>query len=200
MYREWTNDGILSTIFKVKLLQTCQFVHLDEPSVRADRKSSATAPPSVQKWNGDVNVRNMRQTPRNGPLVSPRIFEDDFVVVSHRPPPPHGRSVPGYVFVETRRHVSGLPSLSEPEALAIAHAVWCVSRALDSELTPEFVFSAIAGLSVPHFHQHVFVRPFGAPSSVSWNDVDSWDDAPRVDEVELTLLCRRIALGFEDEQ
>lgn len=70
-----------------------------------------------------------------GPLVSPRIFEDDFVVVSHRPPPPHGRSVPGYVFVETRRHVSGLPSLSEPEALAIAHAVWCVSRALDSELT-----------------------------------------------------------------
>lgn len=135
-----------------------------------------------------------------GPLVSPRIFEDDFVVVSHRPPPPHGRSVPGYVFIETRRHVSGLPSLSEPEALAIAHAVWCVSRALDSELTPEFVFSAIAGLSVPHFHQHVFVRPFGAPSSVSWNDVDSWDDAPRVDEVELTLLCRRIALGFEDEQ
>jgi diadenosine tetraphosphate (Ap4A) HIT family hydrolase len=104
------------------------------------------------------------------------------------------------VFIETRRHVSGLPSLSEPEALAIAHAVWCVSRALDSELTPEFVFSAIAGRSVPHFHQHVFVRPFGAPSSVSWNDVDSWDDAPRVDEVELTLLCRRIALGFEDEQ
>ncbi|WP_353852499.1 HIT domain-containing protein [Rhodococcus sp. (in: high G+C Gram-positive bacteria)] len=128
------------------------------------------------------------------------MFEDDFVVVSHRPPPPHGRSVPGYVFVETRRHVSGLPSLSEPEALAVARAVWRVSRVLDSELTPEFVFSAIAGRSVPHFHQHVFVRPFGAPSSVSWNDVDSWDDAPRVDEVELTLLCRRIALGFEAEQ
>nr|WP_279163065.1 hypothetical protein [Rhodococcus erythropolis] len=104
------------------------------------------------------------------------------------------------MFVETRRHVSGLPSLSEPEARAIARAVWRVSRVLDSELTPEFVFSAIAGRSVPHFHQHVFVRPFGAPSSVSWNDVDSWDEAPRLDEAELALLCRRISLGFEPGQ
>ncbi|PBI97340.1 hypothetical protein BKP42_33190 [Rhodococcus erythropolis] len=95
--------------------------------------------------------------------------------------------------------MSGLPSLSEPEALAIARAVRRVSRALDSELTPEFVFSAIAGLSVPHFHQHVFVRPFGAPSSLSWNDVDSWDDAPRVGEAELALLCGRISASFEPE-
>ena len=132
----------------------------------------------------------------SGPLVSPLIFEDDLVVVSHRPVS-QGTAVPGYVFVETRRHVRGLSSMTEREALAVSRAVWCMSRALEAELVPEYVFSAIAGRSVSHFHQHVFVRPFGTPDSVAWNDVDSWDAAPRVDEHALDLLCHRLSGHFD---
>ena len=129
-------------------------------------------------------------------MVSPLIFEDDLVAVSHRPLS-QGTAVPGYVFVETKRHVRGLSSMTEREALAVSRAVWCISGVLEAELVPEYVFSAIAGRSVSHFHQHVFVRPFGTPDSVVWNDVDSWDGAPRVDEHALGLLCCRLRTRFE---
>lgn len=132
----------------------------------------------------------------SGPLVSPLIFEDDLVVVSHRPLS-QGTAVPGYLFVETRRHVRSLSLMTEREALAVSRAVWCISRVLEAELFPESVFSAIVGRSVSHFHQHVFVRPFGTPDSVAWNDVDSWDSAPRVDEDELNRLCHRLRTRFE---
>ncbi|TQC44317.1 HIT domain-containing protein [Rhodococcus sp. WS4] len=132
-----------------------------------------------------------------GPLVGPRIFQNDLLVVTHRPALSKGApTVPGYLFVETRRHVANLQSLHESEVRAVAHAAWCAARALESELSPQFVFSALAGRSVSHFHQHIFVRPVGTPDATEWNDVDSWADAPRVDAAELEQLCTKLATYF----
>ncbi|MER6668904.1 HIT domain-containing protein [Amycolatopsis japonica] len=111
-----------------------------------------------------------------GPLVGPVVWADDVVVVSHRP-----GEFPGYLFVETRRHVAALDGLTADEVAAVSQAAWCAARGLRAELAPEHVFSAIAGRSVAHFHQHVFVRYRGTPSEIEWMDGPSWTGAPVVD-------------------
>src|SRR5690242_2465901 len=98
-----------------------------------------------------------------GPLVGPAVWADDLVVVTHRP-----GTFPGYLFVETRRHVASLDALTETEALAVARTVWVAARALRIELEAESVHSAVAGRSVAHFHQHVFVRHRGTPAELGW--------------------------------
>ncbi|RSN22815.1 histidine triad (HIT) protein [Streptomyces sp. WAC 05977] len=123
-----------------------------------------------------------------GPLVGPVVWADDTVVVSHRP-----GDFPGYLFVETRRHVAALDELTPEEVTAVSQAAWRAARGLRAELTPEHVFSAIAGRSVAHFHQHVFVRYRGTPSELGWMDGPSWTGAPAVD---IHALCGRLAGHF----
>ncbi|WP_434451702.1 HIT domain-containing protein [Lentzea sp. E54] len=119
----------------------------------------------------------------SGPLVGPVVFADDLVVVSHRP-----GGVVGYLFVETRRHVAALDLLTVEEAEAVARAVRAVAVGLRAELDPEFVFSAVAGRSVAHFHQHVFARHRGTPPELAWTEV-RWPGAPTGDAAE---LCARL--------
>ncbi|WP_143104859.1 HIT family protein [Amycolatopsis regifaucium] len=123
-----------------------------------------------------------------GPLVGPIVWADDTVIVSHRP-----GGFPGYLFVETRRHVAAFDELTPDEVSAVSRAAWCAARGLRAELTPEHVFSAIAGRSVAHFHQHVFARPRGTPAEVDWLDGPSWTGAPVVD---IDALCGRLAAYF----
>ncbi len=125
----------------------------------------------------------------DGPLVGPVVWADELVVVSHR-----AGSFPGYLFVETRRHVAHLDGLTEAEATGVARAAWVAARALRAELDPESVHSAIAGrgLARAHFHQHVFVRHRGTPAGLGWMDVD-WAGAPRGD---VAALCGRLSPYF----
>ncbi|MFE9323824.1 HIT family protein [Nocardia sp. NPDC052278] len=133
-----------------------------------------------------------------GALVGPVIYADDLVLVTHRPLT-EGTPVPGYLFVETRRHAPTLSTLTDAEARAVGWAARRAAHALHVELAPEFVFSAITGLSVAHFHQHVFARPHGTPASVPWTSADAWPDAPRIDACALGELCDRLAIHFVTE-
>ncbi|QKV81210.1 HIT domain-containing protein [Amycolatopsis sp. Hca4] len=120
-------------------------------------------------------------------MAGPVVWVDDLVIVSHRP-----GDFPGYLFVETRRHVAHLDGLTETEALGVARAAWVAARALRAELDPESVHSAVAGRSVAHFHQHLFVRHRGTPAEVGWMEV-GWPGAPRGD---VTALCGRLSAYF----
>ncbi|MEV6242581.1 HIT domain-containing protein [Lentzea sp. NPDC051838] len=111
-----------------------------------------------------------------GPLVGPVVFEDDLVVVSHRP-----GDVLGYLFVETRRHVPYLDELTVEEAEAVGRAARSAAAGLRAELDLEFVFSAIVGRAVAHFHQHVFARHQGTPEALPWDE--EWSGAPTGDVV-----------------
>jgi len=99
-----------------------------------------------------------------GPLAGPKVFEDEHVVVSHRPVGEDATAFLGYLFVESRRHVPSLDGLTDTEASAIGLAVRRVARGLRVELDAEFVYSAIVGRGVAHFHQHVFVHHPGTPA------------------------------------
>lgn len=131
-----------------------------------------------------------------GSLVGPVVYADESVVVTHRVLGAGAGVVPGYLFVEPRRHVGNLAHLEWEEAQALARAVWCGARALDAELAPRHVFSMIAGRSVAHVHQHLFVRPWSMPEEFAWHDVDSWTGGERLDAEGLALLCAKLSRWF----
>ncbi len=127
-----------------------------------------------------------------GPLVGPQVWQDDHVVVSHRPVGGDGTVFLGYLFVETRRHAAYLDELTDAEAGAVGRAVRRAARGLRAELGAEFVFSAIVGRGVAHFHQHLFVRHPGTPTSYGWTTSDEWPEAPRGRQADLVDLCARL--------
>jgi diadenosine tetraphosphate (Ap4A) HIT family hydrolase len=118
-----------------------------------------------------------------GPLVGPVVYQDDVLVVTHR-----AAGSLGYLFVETRRHVGSLALLTDAEAAAVGWVGARLARGLCSELEAEHVHTMVAGLGVPHFHQHVFVRHRGTPSSLGW--CEPWPEAPQGDPAG---LARRLA-------
>jgi ATP adenylyltransferase len=132
-----------------------------------------------------------------GPLVGHRVWADEHVIVSHRPVGNDGTTVLGYLFVESRRHAPSLDALTEVEAVAIARAAWRAARGLRAELGPEFVFSAIVGRSVAHFHQHLFARYQNTPEQYSWMDSAAWPGSKRGGLDEVADLSARLALHLD---
>jgi diadenosine tetraphosphate (Ap4A) HIT family hydrolase len=127
-----------------------------------------------------------------GPLVGPEVWADEHLLVSHRPAGEDGRTVLGYLFVETRRHAPYLADLTDVEAAAVGWAARRAAFGLRSELGAEFVFSAVVGTGVPHFHQHVFARHAGTPAEYGWMASHQWPDAPRGTTEAVVDLCRRL--------
>jgi diadenosine tetraphosphate (Ap4A) HIT family hydrolase len=134
-----------------------------------------------------------------GPLVGSSVWADDQVLVFHRPVGDDGTTVLGYLFVETRRHVAWLDDLTDREAETVAHVVTRAARGLRVELGADFVFSAIVGMGVPHFHQHLFVRHPGTPSDDEWTAGHEWPSAPRGGSAEIAELCARLRPYLESQ-
>lgn len=102
------------------------------------------------------------------------VWDDDpLVVVAHLSP-----GVFGHLLVVTRRHAPYVADLTDDEAAAVGRAVVVSARALLDELDPEYVFSAVIGTGVAHFHQHLTVRHRGTPPDLPWHEVDQWEGAP----------------------
>lgn len=120
------------------------------------------------------------------------MWANDSLVVSHQGVGDDGTAPLGYLYVDTRRHVATFDELTLAEVREVAQAVWAAGRALRVELAPENVFSAIIGRGVPHFHQHVFVRPLGVPDDVGWFESLSWPGVARGDTAQIAALCARL--------
>jgi ATP adenylyltransferase len=126
-----------------------------------------------------------------GPLGGARVWEDELVAVWHAAP-----GFLGHLFVETTRHAPYIGDLSDDEASAVGRAATRGARALKAETGADFVFSAVIGTGVPHFHQHLIVRHPGTPPELPWHEVDEWADAPQVDAAGLEALCARLRASF----
>jgi len=133
-----------------------------------------------------------------GPLVGPLVWQDEHLAIYHRPLGDDGTAFLGYLFVETRRHVPYLDELTDAEAEAIGRAVPRAARGLRAELGAEYVFSAIVGTGVAHFHQHVFVRHPGTPAEYGWMTADDWPEAPRGQLADIVDLCDRLRPYLEN--
>lgn len=127
-----------------------------------------------------------------GPLVGPKVWDDELMLVFHRPVDETGTTMLGYLFVETRRHVPYLADLTDAEAEAVGRTVRRAAVGLRAELQPDFVFSAVIGTGVAHFHQHVFVRHAGTPAEYDWHSGADWPDAVRGTTATVEELCSRL--------
>jgi ATP adenylyltransferase len=119
-----------------------------------------------------------------GPLVGPVIWEDDLVFAAHRATGPLG-----YVFVESQRHAPYLDDLSDAEAEAVGRVTARLAGGLRAELDIDFVHTAVLGMGLAHFHQHVFVRHANTPERYAW--WQEWPDAPHGDNEALAKRLRR---------
>ncbi|HEX8487838.1 MAG TPA: HIT domain-containing protein [Propionibacteriaceae bacterium] len=123
-----------------------------------------------------------------GPLTGPVVYADELVLVTHR-----AGGALGYAFIETRRHVASLDQLTDREAGVVGAVRTRLTRALRDELQVDSVHAMVAGLAVPHFHEHVFVRHRGTPEQLPW--WQQWDGAPCGDT---DALARRLSLHLAD--
>jgi histidine triad (HIT) family protein len=123
------------------------------------------------------------------------IFADELVYASHAWETPAG--VPddvhlGHVFLETRRHAPSFADLSDAEASAVGLLASRLSAAMKAALGSDFVFAAVIGTGVPHFHMHLLARYPGTPPELEWTRVDEWESAPRGGEDAVADAAARI--------
>lgn len=131
----------------------------------------------------------------SGPLAGLHVWQDPLVTVFHAPGP-----ALGHLHVETLRHVPHLADLTDDEAAAVGRTAARLARALRAEPGVAMVHSAVAGLAIPHFHQHVLVRTEGTPPEVAWHESDDWAGALRGDDADIAALCARLRSALESAE
>jgi diadenosine tetraphosphate (Ap4A) HIT family hydrolase len=110
--------------------------------------------------------------------------------VYHAPPGDDGLAPLGYIYIESDRHVPYLADLTDNESATLGRIRSRLAAALREAFDPEFVFAAVIGRGVAHFHEHVFVRHRGTAPEVTWDASD--EAAPRADERRVTDLVDRL--------
>ena len=106
------------------------------------------------------------------------LWEDEAAVAFHVPPVPGSeRRYLGHLIVVTRRHVARLGDLDDAEAAAVGRISARLARALIEVAGADWVYSAVIGTGVAHFHQHLLPRYRDTPKDVAWHAVDEWDGA-----------------------
>lgn len=121
------------------------------------------------------------------------IYEDDLIFVSHAQPwgEEHDKYL-GHLFVEPKRHVSGLAGLSGEEAKAIGLYSSRLAEALVACQAVDHVYAFIFGHDVDHLHVHIIGRYPGAPRKYWGTMVDEWPEAPRGGEAEVLEVADRL--------
>ena len=110
--------------------------------------------------------------------------------VYHAPPGDDGLAPLGYLYIEAERHAPYLADLTDEEASALGRIRSRLAAALREAFDPEFVFAAVIGRGVPHFHERLVVRHRGTAAEVTWDASD--EAAPRADEQRVAELVVRL--------
>lgn len=123
------------------------------------------------------------------------LWQDGSVVAFHLPPlEDRGGPRPylGHLLVVTRRHVARLDDLTDDESSAVGRAAARLAGALTGAGGAEWVYSAVIGTAVPHFHLHLIPRYPGTPREVVWHEVGQWEGAPHGGANEIGELAGRL--------
>lgn len=120
------------------------------------------------------------------------LWEDAQVVAFHIPPLPDRSPRPflGHLLVVTRRHVARFGDLTAEEGAAVGRAAARLSRALTDGAGAEWVYSAVIGRGVPHFHLHLMPRYPGTPVDLPW--YEQWEAGPHGAAAEVAELAEKL--------
>lgn len=123
------------------------------------------------------------------------LWEEREAVAYHTPPLDeigNPRPYLGHLQIVTRRHVARLGDLTDEESAAVGRAAARLAQALTRAAGAEWVYAAVIGTGVPHFHLHLVPRYPGTPPDVAWYEVDEWADAPHGGAEEIGRLVERL--------
>jgi histidine triad (HIT) family protein len=108
------------------------------------------------------------------------VHEDDQVAAFHVPPLQElGNPQPylGHLLLVTKRHVARLGDLTHAESAAVGVAATRLARALTEAGDADWVYAAVIGTGVPHFHLHLYPRYPETPRQTAWYAIDEWEGA-----------------------
>jgi diadenosine tetraphosphate (Ap4A) HIT family hydrolase len=122
------------------------------------------------------------------------VYEDELVAAFHaasveRPDEP---AYLGHLLVVTKRHVPGLSDLTDDEAGAVGVVATHLAGRLVDRSGADWVFSAVIGTRVPHFHYHLIARYPETPRDLPWHQVDEWEGARRGDPEEIAAFVEQL--------
>ena len=124
------------------------------------------------------------------------VLENEVLAAFHHPPLTSvtGTTRPylGHLLIVTKRHVAALGSLTGDESAAVGRAASRLSLALTNAAGADWVYAAVIGTAVPHFHLHLLPRYPGTPEEVPWYEVDEWEGGLHGDASEIGELATRI--------
>ena len=121
------------------------------------------------------------------------LYEDDLVVASHSLIAEGDmESYLGILFIEPKRHITGMAELTTQEAQRAGLLISKLSKALKVSEGAEHIYLFVLGHHVPHLHLWLVPRYPGTPREYWGLRVDEWPDAPKGGVCEIEALCDRI--------
>jgi ATP adenylyltransferase len=126
-----------------------------------------------------------------GPLRGELVGRFGAFWVYHAPREDDGRTRLGHLFIESDRHAPHLADLTIAEATELGPLRTRLAAALREASDADYVFAAVIGTGVDHFHEHIFARYRGTPADVPWHQSD--EVAPLVDDAAIVSLALRLA-------
>jgi ATP adenylyltransferase len=134
-----------------------------------------------------------------GPIKSQLIGRYDEFWVYHGQPGADGRAAFGHLVIESDRHAPYLADLTDAEAASLGRLRSRVARALQDELEVPFVFTAVIGRRIEHFHEHLLPRHPSVAPEVPWHQSD--EAGPQAEAEAVAELANRLAnrLGHRRE-
>lgn len=127
------------------------------------------------------------------------LWQDDCVTAFHIPPiPQNPRPYLGHLLVATRRHVARFGDLTPQEGAAVGRAASRLARALTDSGGADWVYSAVIGTGVAHFHQHLVARYPDTPRELPWHE--EWKEGPHGGPDEIAALAQRLRGGLEGDR
>jgi ATP adenylyltransferase len=109
----------------------------------------------------------------------------------HGQPGSDGKAALGHLVIESDRHAPYLADLTDSEAASLGRLRTRVARVLRDELSVPFVFTAVIGRHIAHFHEHLLPRHAGLPPDVPWHESD--EAGPQADAEAVADLAKRLA-------
>lgn len=92
-------------------------------------------------------------------------------LLRHHPDP---APLPGWLLLDSRRHLGGPVDFSDPEALAWGQAVRQASALVRALSGCDRVYAIAFGEGAPHLHLHLIPRHGGDPHTAAWSVADHY--------------------------
>ncbi|MDQ3701239.1 MAG: HIT family protein [Chloroflexota bacterium] len=116
------------------------------------------------------------------PVPGGVVYEDDLWLIRHAPPP---YGVPGWMTLQSQRHVQGIAHFDDAEAARFGTALRHFERVLEDVTGAVRICTVSMNESFPHFHAHLVPRYAQMPKDARGYAVYALQQAAGTGEIQV---------------